>query len=837
MDCCICFESFNTSTNIPLLVCEQGHSICSSCTPSLKLCPLCRVKIFKSPKPNVSLLSFVESIKEGPQCPQILANALKIDFENGLIGQGGNASVYSAEWNGGSVAVKVVSVSANGISKLERELSLMSSLNHPLVIRVFGIVYLHQNRVGIVMERAMHSLPAPTVTSPESLKHAIDIVNAVKYLHSRSIVHYDLKPANILIANNHIKLTDFGTSRTVSSTTTIATTTAAFTPKYAAPECLDKKVSPQSDVYSIGVILYEILCGREAYSGYTMMEILGAKSRPCNFEFTKDVPSALKKIIIKACSVDKSKRPSLDDILTVLTKLGGQSTAPVASLYPDISVYVPPTAPFVAPVAPVIAPVAPVIAPVAPVIAPVAPVIAPVAPVIAPVAPVIAPVAPHINPLEKLFQKLTTSIAPQRSLRKTPDFPVKFPSFPAISTSTVTLIPGQSTSCGVLSTLGLEWEMIIETGNPGVAYPNYSSSSDPVTIVLKRLTPSVTDEFCIDLRFLVEYPGKTFMWELYSLIMSDQPSSRRVLMKLSELQSLSLVISTQIEFCDNPQPPQIRHSSFTLPFPALDNAKFELTLEDESLFGHRLYSNAICLDGRRFQALLVLGKTFLFSKDYSKEVGFFIRTCDGGKNLPLRTVDMHFSVFVNDHITNSKSLLYAKYTPHLFTEGAMTYGFPLLMKLSEVRDILNRKNTSLTYIVHVNSFDNPNIPVNLSSSTHRISMEIPICQYGRYFSPVFSQSGDRFSMLVTVTDEGKQVKIGAFFAYRGAASTTPRSLKFGCKNFSTNRNHEDCTRHSFSNDSSTWGFSSFLKNDWDSLVSSGFVKDGHMYLSGQIYVV
>ncbi|KAL0217318.1 hypothetical protein RCL1_007899 [Eukaryota sp. TZLM3-RCL] len=231
------------------------------------------------------------------------------------------------EWS--KCCCQIVSVSANGVLKLERELSLMASLNHPLVIRVFGIVYLPQNRVGIVMERALHSLPAPTVTSPETLKHAIDIVNAVKYLHSMSIVHYDLKPANILISNNHIKLTDFGTSRIVSSNTTIATT-AAFTPKYAAPECLEKKVSPQSDVYSIGVILYEILCGREAYSGYTIMEIFGAKCRPCTFEFGQEVPSELKAIIMKVC-VDKTKRPSLDDILNVLTKLNRsfalQSTA------------------------------------------------------------------------------------------------------------------------------------------------------------------------------------------------------------------------------------------------------------------------------------------------------------------------------------------------------------------------------------------------------------------------------------------------------------------------------------------------------------------------------
>ncbi|KAL0217852.1 hypothetical protein RCL1_008701 [Eukaryota sp. TZLM3-RCL] len=106
----------------------------------LKLFPLCRDNLFKSPRPNVSLSDFLDSIKEGPKCPQISTNDLRIHFEN-------------AEWSGASVAVQVFSVSANGISKLERELTLMASLNHPLVIRVFGIVYLPQNRVGIVMER------------------------------------------------------------------------------------------------------------------------------------------------------------------------------------------------------------------------------------------------------------------------------------------------------------------------------------------------------------------------------------------------------------------------------------------------------------------------------------------------------------------------------------------------------------------------------------------------------------------------------------------------------------------------------------------------------------
>ncbi|KAL0224722.1 hypothetical protein RCL1_002634 [Eukaryota sp. TZLM3-RCL] len=129
----------------------------------------------------------------------------------------------------------------------------MTQLNNPLVLRVFGLCYF-QNEVGIVMERADYSLQYPTPLTLESLDFALQLVSAVKYLHARSVLHHDIKPANLLVCNGKLKVSDFGTARTISNNT-VKNVSVTYTPKYAAPEVLDNKASMHSDVYNIGMKL------------------------------------------------------------------------------------------------------------------------------------------------------------------------------------------------------------------------------------------------------------------------------------------------------------------------------------------------------------------------------------------------------------------------------------------------------------------------------------------------------------------------------------------------------------------------------------------------------
>ncbi|KAL0238261.1 hypothetical protein GEMRC1_012734 [Eukaryota sp. GEM-RC1] len=216
MDCFVCCESFNLSNRVPLLICCEGHTCCSQCSESLNQCPLCRSDCLAERKVNYALQDLVKASRDGELCPQIPSDQIVLGDK---IAEGGFADVYSAKWFDLPVAVKMVSLT----------------------------------------------------------EHAKELCQAVKFLHLKSVVHGDLKPANVLLVDDHVRVADFGTSKNLAATT-LVTRSNAMSPKYAAPEQFESNASPFSDIYSLGLILYELLTGREAFAGYSMMQIVGAKS-------------------------------------------------------------------------------------------------------------------------------------------------------------------------------------------------------------------------------------------------------------------------------------------------------------------------------------------------------------------------------------------------------------------------------------------------------------------------------------------------------------------------------------------------------------------------------
>ncbi|KAL0232754.1 hypothetical protein GEMRC1_011501 [Eukaryota sp. GEM-RC1] len=128
------------------------------------------------------------------------------------------------------------------------------------------------------MEKATSSLPCPSKISRKTLRYAKELCHGVLFLHSNSIVHGDLKPANILLVSDAIRIADFGTSRNLQATAT-STTSFGLTHKYSAPEQFDNILSPMSDVFSLGIILYEMLTNHEAFHGLTATAMFGAKMK------------------------------------------------------------------------------------------------------------------------------------------------------------------------------------------------------------------------------------------------------------------------------------------------------------------------------------------------------------------------------------------------------------------------------------------------------------------------------------------------------------------------------------------------------------------------------
>ncbi|KAL0209973.1 hypothetical protein P9112_010057 [Eukaryota sp. TZLM1-RC] len=118
--------------------------------------------------------------------------------------------------------------------------------------------------MSIVMDRSSSSLHAPFPLSHTSLSHAISITSALHFLHSNNFIHRDLKPQNILMVDGLPRISDFGTSKIIADTATLKTINA-MTPKYAALEGFDNNSSQESDVYALGIILYELLNSKVAF--------------------------------------------------------------------------------------------------------------------------------------------------------------------------------------------------------------------------------------------------------------------------------------------------------------------------------------------------------------------------------------------------------------------------------------------------------------------------------------------------------------------------------------------------------------------------------------------
>jgi eukaryotic-like serine/threonine-protein kinase len=202
-----------------------------------------------------------------------------------LIGYGGMGAVYrahrvDAEYEK-EVAVKLVAGGFHAAHVLQRfraERQILANLDHPNIARLYDGGATEDGSPYLVMElvegRALDAYAAERhLALPDRVRLFLEVCAAVGYAHQRHIVHCDLKPGNIQVTSDgNVKLLDFGIAKLLqsampdSSSAPTITLMRALTPSFSSPEqMLGKPVTPASDVYSLGVVLYTLLTGRSPY--------------------------------------------------------------------------------------------------------------------------------------------------------------------------------------------------------------------------------------------------------------------------------------------------------------------------------------------------------------------------------------------------------------------------------------------------------------------------------------------------------------------------------------------------------------------------------------------
>jgi eukaryotic-like serine/threonine-protein kinase len=267
------------------------------------------------------------------------------------LGEGGMATIYRAhdEQLGRDVAVKVLRPEYGRdsafVARFRQEAQAAASLNHPNVVNVFDY---GTDRAGpfIVMELIdggdLQSLvreeaPLPPVAAAEIARQIADALAAA---HGRGIVHRDIKPSNVLLASGgRVKVVDFGIARAFSEAQLTLPGTTLGSVHYFSPEqARGDTVTPSSDLYSLGLVLFEMITGQRAWRGESPAAVAMARlagEAPAPSTFQPSVPRGLDLIVRRALARDPEDRyPSASAFSQALQRFVESPNAPVRAAAP-----------------------------------------------------------------------------------------------------------------------------------------------------------------------------------------------------------------------------------------------------------------------------------------------------------------------------------------------------------------------------------------------------------------------------------------------------------------------------------------------------------------------
>jgi serine/threonine protein kinase/Tol biopolymer transport system component len=284
------------------------------------------------------------------------------------LGTGGMGEVYRARDTrlNRDVAIKILppGIADNPVrrARFEREAQAISRLNHPNICAVYdvgtqeGVAYLVMEYIeGESLAERLRRGPVPPVTA---LRWAIQIAGALDAAHRRGIVHRDMKPANVMVTGQLVKLLDFGLAKLSCEDSAAAGTAAALEPTisltaerhfvgtlhYMAPEQLEgREIDPRTDLFAFGTLLYEMLTARKAFDGASeasvMAAILTAEPQPVSSSATPEsvVLPGLDRVVRRALAKDPDERwQTARDLVNELQRILEDESRSTAAPAPSI---------------------------------------------------------------------------------------------------------------------------------------------------------------------------------------------------------------------------------------------------------------------------------------------------------------------------------------------------------------------------------------------------------------------------------------------------------------------------------------------------------------------
>ena len=239
------------------------------------------------------------------------------------LGQGGLGAVYEAvhQISQRAEAMKVMLPERTGTpdmrERFRREIQLLASLNHPNIARLHNAFYFEDQLIMIMELVEGEDLRSRSrnrgIPLPMLMNFAMQVLAALDYAHARGVVHRDIKPANIMVSpTGLVKVLDFGIAISQGSTELTMAGSLIGSPMHMSPEQIrGEKATQQSDIYSLGVTLYELIAGRPPVNGGTTYELMMAhlNQTPVPLaEIRPDVPARLSAAISKALEKEPAKR-------------------------------------------------------------------------------------------------------------------------------------------------------------------------------------------------------------------------------------------------------------------------------------------------------------------------------------------------------------------------------------------------------------------------------------------------------------------------------------------------------------------------------------------------